>query len=259
MNRKVVLVTGSSRGIGRATIIEFASKGYDVVINYISSKKEANLKFITDSFEFDNEKDAETLKNYVEKEYGIEALIVEADVSNESEVKNCLNLVMQKFGRLDVLVNCAGIVFDRDMYEASTDEFMNTLKVNVMGAFLVAREASKNMNKGSIINISSTNGTKVVAPESIDYNISKVGLQSLTRDLAYRLKPNIRVNGIAIGWADTDMNKDLPKDYIDEENKKIYLERFANPSEIAKTIYFLASDDSSYVNGEILTIDGGYY
>ena len=259
MNRKVVLVTGSSRGIGRATIIEFASKGYDVVINYISSKKEANLKFITDSFEFDNEKDAETLKNYVEKEYGSEALIVEADVSNESEVKNCLNLVMQKFGRLDVLVNCAGIVFDRDMYEASTDEFMNTLKVNVMGAFLVAREASKNMNKGSIINISSTNGTKVVAPESIDYNISKVGLQSLTRDLAYRLKPNIRVNGIAIGWADTDMNKDLPKDYIDEENKKIYLERFANPSEIAKTIYFLASDDSSYVNGEILTIDGGYY
>ena len=259
MNRKVVLVTGSSRGIGRATIIEFASKGYDVVINYIASKKEANLKFITDSFEFDNEKDAEDLKNFVEKEYGIEALIVETDVSNESEVKNCLNLVMQKFGRLDVLVNCAGIVFDRDMYEASTDEFMNTLKVNVMGAFLVAREASKKMNKGSIINISSTNGTKVVAPESIDYNISKVGLQSLTRDLAYRLKPNIRVNGIAIGWADTDMNKDLPKDYIDEENKKIYLERFANPSEIAKTIYFLANDDSSYVNGEILTIDGGYY
>ena len=259
MNRKVVLVTGSSRGIGKATIIEFASKGYDVVINYIASKKEANLKFVKDNFEFDNEKDAENLKEFVEKEYGIEALMVETDVSNEFEVKNCLNLVMQKFGRLDVLVNCAGIVFDRDMYEASTDEFMNTLKVNVMGAFLVAREASKIIDNGSIINISSTNGTKVVAPESIDYNISKVGLQSLTRDLAYRLKPNIRVNGIAIGWADTDMNKDLPKDYVDEENEKIYLKRFANPSEIAKTIYFLASDESSYVNGEILTIDGGYY
>ena len=98
----------------------------------------------------------------------------------------------------------------------------------------------------------------MIAPESIDYNISKVGLQSLTRDLAYQLKPNIRVNAIAIGWADTDMNKDLPIEYIEEEKKKIYLERFADPSEIAKTIYFLASEESSYINGEILTIDGGY-
>ena len=118
-------------------------------------------------------------------------------------------------------------------------EFENTIKVNVMGAFIVSREASRYMNKGgAIINISSTNGTKVVAPESIDYNISKVGLQSLTRDLAYQLKPNIRVNAVAIGWADTEMNKDLPKEYIKEENKKIYLERFAEPSEIARTIYF---------------------
>ncbi len=121
----------------------------------------------------------------------------------------------------------------------NTFEFENTIKVNVMGAFIVSREASRYMNKGeAIINISSTNGTKVVAPESIDYNISKVGLQSLTRDLAYQLKPNIRVNAVAIGWADTDMNKDLPKEYIKEENKKIYLERFAEPSEIARTIYF---------------------
>ena len=91
-----------------------------------------------------------------------------------------------------------------------------------------------------------------------DYNISKIGLQSLTRDLAYQFKPNIRVNAIAIGWADTDMNKDLPKDYIEEETAKIYVERFANPSEIANTIYFLASDNSSYINGEIINIDGGY-
>ena len=124
---------------------------------------------------------------------------------------------------------------------------------------MVSREVIKYMKKGSsIINISSTNGTKVVAPESIDYNISKVGLQSLTRDLAFQFKPNIRVNAVAIGWADTDMNKDLPKDYIEEENNKIYLKRFAEPSEIANTIYFLASEEASYINGEILTIDGGY-
>ena len=115
------------------------------------------------------------------------------------------------------------------------------------------------MKKGSsIINVSSTNGTKVIAPESIDYNISKVGLQSLTRDLAFQFKPNIRVNAIAIGWADTDMNKDLPKEYIEEENKKIFLNRFATPSEIANTIYFLSSEESTYINGEVLTIDGGY-
>ena len=259
MDKKVLLVTGSSRGIGRATIIEFAKKGYDVVINYISSEKEAKLKFIDSGFEFDNEKDANELKELVEKNYGVNTLVIETDVSNELEVKNCIQKIIERFGRIDVVVNCAGIVFDRDMYDATVAEFENTLKVNVTGAFIVSREASKYLKKGSsIINISSTNGTKTIAPESIDYNISKIGLQSLTRDLAYQFKPDIRVNAIAIGWADTDMNKDLPKEYIEEENNKIFLKRFANPSEIANTIYFLASEESSYINGEILTIDGGY-
>ena len=259
MENKVVLVTGSSRGIGKATIIKFASKGYNVVINYIDSKKEAKLKFIEEDFEFNNESDAMELKEFVEKEYGIKALVVEADISNELEVKNMINKSIDTFGRIDTLVNCAGIVFDRGIYESTIEEFENTLKVNIIGAFIVSREAIKHMKKGnSIVNVSSTNGTKVVAPESIDYNISKVGLQSLTRDLAFQFKPNIRVNAVAIGWADTDMNKDLPKDYIEEENNKIYLKRFADPSEIANTIYFLASEEASYINGEILTIDGGY-
>jgi 3-oxoacyl-[acyl-carrier protein] reductase len=259
MDRKAVLVTGSSRGIGRATIIEFAKKGYDVVINYISSEKEAQLKFINHEFEFNNEKDEMDLKELVEKEYKVNALVIETDVSNEKEVKSCINKIIDTYGRIDVVVNCAGIVFDRNMYTATITEFENTIRVNVMGAFIVSREASRNMKKGaSIINISSTNGTKVIAPESIDYNISKVGLQSLTRDLAYQLRPNIRVNAIAIGWADTDMNKDLPKEYIKDEISKIYVERFADPSEIAKTIYFLASDESSYINSEIVNIDGGY-
>ena len=258
-SRKVVLVTGSSRGIGRATIIKFAEKGYNVVINYIDSKKEAKLKFVDGDFEFNNESDANKLKEFIESEYGVQALVVEADISNELEVKELINKTIDKFGGIDALVNCAGIVFDRDMYKATIDEFENTIKVNVIGAFIVARECSKYMSNGSsILNISSTNGTKTIAPESIDYNISKIGLQSLTRDLALRLKPNIRVNAVAIGWADTDMNKDLPKEYIEEENAKIYLERFAQPSEIANAIYFLASEEASYINGEILTIDGGY-
>ena len=239
---KVVLVTGSSRGIGKATIIEFASKGYNVVINYNNSENEAL-----------------ELKKYVEENYNVKALTIKADVSNEVEVKDMVSTIIKEFDSIDILVNNAGIVFDRSFDDITVEEFEKTLKVNVIGAFIVSREVSKYMKNGSaIINVSSTNGTKTISPECLDYNISKIGLQSLTRDLAFQFKPNIRVNAIAIGWADTYMNKDLPKDYIEEETAKIYVERFANPSEIAKTIYFLASDNASYINGEIINIDGGY-
>lgn len=259
MNNKVVLVTGSSRGIGKATIVEFASHGYDVVINYIESSKEAVLRMSEGNFEYDNESDAKSLKAYVEEKYGIRAIVEEADVSNEDEVRVMIDDIMEKFGRIDVLVNNAGIVFDRDFFDTTVKEFVNTLKVNVVGAFIVSKEVTKHMKQGSaIVNVSSTNGTKTISPECVDYNISKIGLQSLTRDLAYQFRPNIRVNAIAIGWADTDMNKDLPDDYIEEETAKIFIERFADPSEIAKTIYFLGSDNSSYIDGEIVNIDGGY-
>lgn len=242
MENKVVLVTGSARGIGKATIIEFASKGYNVVINYIKNKDKAI-----------------ELKDYVESEFNVKALVEVADISNESDVKNMIASIIKEFGRLDVLINNAGIVYDRNFDEITVDEFKRTLEVNVLGAFIVSREAAKYMKKDSaIVNVSSTNGTKAISPECLDYNISKVGLQSLTRDLAFQFKPNIRVNAIAIGWANTDMNKDLPQDYVDDETEKIYLGRFADPQEIAKTIYFLASEDSSYINGEILTVDGGY-
>jgi NAD(P)-dependent dehydrogenase (short-subunit alcohol dehydrogenase family) len=242
MENKVVLVTGSSRGIGKATIIEFASKGYNVVINYNKSKVEA-----------------EELKKYVENNYNVKALVIKADVSKETEVKNMIAQIIEEFDNIDVLINNAGIVEDRAFEDIKIREFEKILKVNVIGAFIVAREAAKYMKKGSsIVNVSSTSGTKIISPESLDYNISKIGLQSLTRDLAFHFKPNIRVNAIAIGWADTDMNKDLPKEYIEEEKANIYMERFAVPSEIAKTIYFLASDESSYINSEIINIDGGF-
>lgn len=170
-----------------------------------------------------------------------------------------ISQIKNDFGKLDVVVNNAGIVYDRDFSEITVEEFRKTLSVNVIGAFIVAREACKIMPKGSaIVNVSSTNGTKTVSPECLDYNISKIGLQSLTRDLAFQFKPNIRVNAVAIGWADTEMNKDLPKDYIKSETEKIYLGRFADPKEIANAIFYLASDDASYVNSSILTIDAGY-
>ena len=238
MENKVVLVTGASRGIGEAVAREFAKKHYNIVINYLNNREKA-----------------EKLKQELQEMYNIKVLTIKADVSNEKEVKDMIEQVQKEFINIDVLVNNAGIVYDRDFNEIKVEEFEKVLKVNVIGAFIVSREAQKYMKEGSsIINIS----TKTISPECLDYNISKIGLQSLTRDLAFQFKPNIRVNAVAIGWADTDMNKNLPENYIREETEKIYLGRFASPTEIAKTIYFLASENSSYINGEIINIDGGY-
>lgn len=241
-NQKVVLVTGAARGIGKATVIRFAKAGYNVVINYRSSSAVADQ-----------------LAQEVSEQYHVEAISVQADISDESAVKQMIAQVVERFSKIDVLVNNAGIAYDREIDKITVAEFMEVLATNAMGAFLVAREVARHMPKGgAIVNVSSTNGTKTISPECLDYNISKVGLQSLTRDLAFQYRPNIRVNAVAIGWADTDLNKDLPPEYIKSENDRIYLGRFARPEEIANAIFFLASDEASYVNGEILTIDGGY-
>lgn len=128
MNNKVVLVTGSSKGIGKATIIEFASKGYNVVINYNNSEKEAVQ-----------------LKKDVEKDYNVKALVIKADVSNEIEVKKMIEQIISEFGHIDVLVNNAGIVYDRSFEEITINEFKTTLEVNVIGAFITSREVSKYM------------------------------------------------------------------------------------------------------------------
>ena len=239
---KVALVTGSSRGVGRATIIEFAKNGYDVVINYVEKGPAAK-----------------ELQEFVESKYNVKALTIKTDISDEKQVKEMMQQIFAKFGRIDAVVNNAGIVWDRDFDNITIEEFRRTLDVNVIGPFIVSREAKKYMKSGAtIVNVSSTNGTKTISPECLDYNVSKIGLQSLTRDLAFQFKPDIRVNAVAIGWADTDMNKDLPKEYIESENEKIWLGHFAKPEQIAQTIFFLASEKSSYINGEIVTIDGGY-
>ncbi len=241
MNNKVVLITGSAHGIGRATAIEFAKHGYNVVINYVKAETDAN-----------------NLKQELEEKYNIEAIVCQADVSNEDQVKTMITTIVNKWGKIDALVNNAGIVYDRPFADITIDEFKETLNVDVIGAFIVSKAVYPYMNNGAIVNISSTNGTTTVSPECLDYNVAKIGLQSLTRDLAFQFKPNIRVNAVAPSWVNTRMNDDLDKDYIKSEKDKIYLNRFAQPEEIAKVIYFLCSEDASYVNGSVLTVDGGY-
>lgn len=235
---KVVIVTGASRGIGKAIAIKFARNGAKVIAMYKNSDKEI-----------------ETLMN---NNFCGEIYPYKVDISKCNELESVINDIVKHHKRIDVLVNNAGIVYDRDFENIKLYEFEKTLKTNVIAPFELSRLSSKYMSHGSsIINISSTNGTKTVSPECLDYNISKIGLQSLTRDLAFQFKPNIRVNAIAIGWADTDMNKDLPEDYIQSEIQKIYLARFAQPSEIANIVAFLASEESFYINGEIINVDGG--
>lgn len=243
-NNKVVLVTGASRGIGKATIIEFAKKGYNVVINYKSSKMEA-----------------EKLRETVERNYNIKALTIKADVTNENDIKYMVEQTIKEFGRIDVLVNNAGIAIDKDMSERTVEDFSKTLNTNLISPFIISREVAKYMleNKnGKIINVSSTSGSAVLTPESIDYDCSKSALNTLTRELAFAYAPFINVNAVAPSWVNTEINKTLSREYIEQESNKIWLKRFAEPEEIARVIVFLASDDASFINGEVLKVDGGY-
>ncbi len=240
MNR-IVLITGASRGIGAATATLFAKEKDTVIINYNSSEKEAL-----------------DLKNRLEETYGISSMAIKADISNEQEVKSMIEKVVSIYGKIDVLVNNAGIAIDTLVDDKTVDDFVKTLKVNLVGAFLCSRECSKVMPDGSsIINISSTNGLDTYYPYSLDYDASKAGLISLTHNLAVEYSPKIRVNAIAPGWVNTEMNKELDKDYIKEECDKIMVHRFAEPEEIANVIVFLASPQASYINNEVIRVDGG--
>lgn len=243
MNRKVVLITGSSRGIGRSTAIKYAQNNYNVVINYNNSYDKAR-----------------ELGDYLVSTYGIEVMIVKADISNEVEVKDMVDKVISKFGIIDVLVNNASIAIDSDFTCKDSNSFNEILNTNLVGTFLVSKEVSKYMKdnrSGIIINVSSTNGIDSMYVESLEYDASKAGVISLTHNLAEYLKPYVRVNCVCPGWVNTDMNKDLDSSYIEQENKRIMLNRFAEPEEIANVIYFLATDEASYINNSIIKVDGG--
>lgn len=241
---KTALVTGSSRGIGRATAIRLAKEGANVIINYVESKDEA-------------EKVVQEIKKL-----GSDSISIKCDISKETEVKKMVEQIIKKFGKIDILVNNAGIVFDVPFSERTVEQWEKTLGVNLIGTFLVSKYTSEHMKKkkqGVIVNISSNNGLVAPSPSSVDYDASKAGVISLTKNLAEELAPyNIRVNSIAPGWVDTEMNKDLPEEYIQQEANKAFMKRFARPEEIASVVSFLASDDASFMTGSIVMVDGGY-
>ena len=238
-----VLVTGSSRGLGKAIVIEYAKNGYDVIINYNNSKDKAL-----------------ELKDYIESNYKVKALVIGCDISKEEEIDTMIDEIYKEFGHLDILVNNASIALDQDFELKTKEDFMKTLETNLVGTYLLSKKIGlkmKEAKKGNIINISSTNGLETTYPESIDYDASKAGIISLNHNLANYFAPYIRVNTICPGWINTDMNKDLDKEFIENETNKILLGRFAEPEEIAYLAYFLGTDKSSYINDSIIRIDGG--
>lgn len=242
---KNVLITGGTRGIGEAISREFAKKGYNLIINYINSKEKA-----------------ENLKAELEKIYNINVLTIQADLSDEKAIENMVDIAIDKFGKVDVLVNNAGIVIDKEFEDRTIEDWKQTLNINLIAPFILTKLIGKEMVKnkgGAIINISSTNGINTYYPTSVDYDASKSGLISLTYDSAVELAPYVRVNCIAPGWVNTEMNKELPEDFVKEETERILVKRFAEPEEIAKVATFLASDDASFINSTIIKVDGGWY
>ena len=238
---KVVLVTGSSKGIGKSTLLEFAKNGYDVVINYNSSVNAAS-----------------ELEKYILGKYDVNVLCIKADICNEEDINNMVDTVIDKFGHIDVLVNNAAIALDCVVEDKTKNNFIKILDTNLVAPFLISRKCSKYMPEGSsIINVSSNTGIDAYYPYGLDYDASKAGLISLTNNLSQIYAPNIRVNAVAPGWVNTEMNKELDKEYVEEESSKILLNRFAEPEEIARIIYFLASDDASYINNTVIRVDGG--
>ena len=245
MNKTVALVTGSNRGIGASCIREFAKQGANVVINYCHHEEEAL-----------------ELKKEVEEEYNVEALVIKCDVSNEEEVENMVNTIIDHFGGIDILVNNAGVSRDFLLLDKTVKEFKRVLDVNLLGTYLCSKYVGRIMlqqKKGKIINISSTNAIDTFYPESCDYDASKAGVISLTHNLAREFAPFINVNCVCPGWTKTSMNKDLSIDQITEEKRKILLNRFAEPEDIANVVLFLSSNKANYINDAVIRVDGGKY
>ena len=201
--KKTVIVTGGSRGIGKETAKEFAKNGYNVVINYVS-----------------DEKSALSLKEELEEKYDSDVMLCKCDVSNEIDIKKMVSDVINYYGKIDVLINNAAIALDCVFEDKKVSDFKKILDVNLIGPFTLSREAGKNMleqKSGVIINVSSTNAIDTYYEYGLDYDASKAALISLTHNLSKHFAPYVRVNAVAPGWVNTDMNKNLDEDYIKEE------------------------------------------
>jgi 3-oxoacyl-[acyl-carrier protein] reductase len=239
---KVALVTGASRGIGREIALELARQGANVAVNFSGSEAKANE--VVDEI----------------KALGREAFAVKCDVSNSGEVAEMVKGTIDNFGKLDILVNNAGITKDNLLMRMKEEEWDDVININLKGVFLCTKAVTRQMMKqrvGRIINIASIVGVSG-NPGQANYVAAKAGVIGLTKTTAKELASrNITVNAIAPGFITTDMTDKLSEEGKAEMLKQIPLSRLGEPKDIAKITAFLASDDSAYMTGQTLHIDGG--
>ncbi len=238
---KTVIVTGGSRGIGAAIVEELASNNYNIVLNYNNS-----------------EQSAKQIQNEL-KENGINIEIFKADVSKRDEVKKLIDFTIKKYNNIDVLINNAGIDQIKLFMDTTDEDWKNIIQTNLTSVFYCSQEVLKNMihNKnGCIINISSIWGITGASCE-VAYSASKAAIDGMTKALAKEMGPsNIRINSIAPGFVETDMNKNIPEEEIEEIKNEIPLGRISKPEEITKSIKWLIEDE--YVTGQIISVNGGW-
>lgn len=239
---KTVVVTGASKGIGRAVAKEFANNGYNVVICYNKSVS-----------------DAQQLLNEVSQT--TRAIAVKVDVSNEDDVKNMVEITKKTFGNIDVLVNCAGVSDTRLLIDSTKEDYDFVFDTNMRGTYntckLVGREMLSNQS-GKIINISSIWGLRGGSCESV-YSASKGAIIAFTKALAKELGPNgINVNVVAPGFIQTDMTKNVTEEIRQEIMDNSALGRLGTPEDVAGVISFLASEKSEFITGQVISVDGGW-
>jgi len=239
---KAALVTGASRGIGREIALELARQGADIAVNYSGSEERANSVV------------AEI------KEMGRNAIAIQCDVSNSDSVANMVKETTEAFGKLDILVNNAGITKDNLLMRMKENEWDDVININLKGVFLCTKAVTRQMMKqrsGRIINIASIVGVSGNAGQA-NYVAAKSGVIGLTKTAAKELASRgITVNAIAPGFITTDMTDKLNEETKDLMLKQIPLARFGEPSDIAKVVVFLASEESRYMTGQTLHVDGG--
>jgi 3-oxoacyl-[acyl-carrier protein] reductase len=242
---KIALVTGSSRGVGKAVALGFAKEGADVIVNYTSNEGAAN----------------EVVAKV--QSMGQKAVAVKADVALPVDAEKAVNTAVETFGRLDILVNNAGFTRPALMLKMTEDQWDQVVDIHLKGAFLCAQAAGnvmKEQKSGKIINVTSVAGL-VGTVGQINYSAAKGGILSMTKSIARELaRYNICANVISLGIVATDMTEKIR---TDEKLKEIYmnrilLKRFAEPDDIAPAFAFLASDESNYITGQLLCVDGGY-
>lgn len=238
---KVVIVTGASKGIGREIAKELAKNGYQVIANYNKSENQA----------LELKKELETEKINID--------IFKADVSKRNEAQELVRYTINKYGKIDILINNAGISQFREFTQITDEDWNNMINTNLNSAFYMTQEVCKNMihnKKGCIINISSIWGIVGASCET-HYSVSKAGIDAMTKSLAKELGPsNIRINSIAPGIIDTDMNKNLNKEEINSIKEEIPLEKIGKTKDIERCVEWLIEDE--YTTGQVISINGGW-